>query len=1317
MARWLPSLLLLLCAGLLPAQAPAARVTVTSTAAQTAVLDPANWSKVYPHARDFDAIRPMLVRFPGLAEQVYAQITKGYTVEKVELVLEWAKQEGPRPERGRHGWGAESAYEQDPGKWSALARPVLRPWSVDDPALGPTAAAYINGHGYWSRGGGIGDGQDRLATTFGPLPLHAERKTAAFDLTPLLNDRAYGATVGARLRGLEERGLQVHKAELFDLKYNGQEGGWFDVYSWRVETGYMKIWVNEPALVVTLRRDPTGARKAGALPKPLDFAATVAALRRQPRGQSAYAPPANWQAAIATYTARPAGIPDWQWQRLRELRALAGWHLGRINPGPLLSGDPAQYERYAQSLLTVAPHHWDGHLTSDWALAPAAYPELFNPGLRDHLTRYWAAWLHPETADTENPRQRGYFRSYSRTLGTQNFNTNAIAGAYLGAQYLNAPYPLADARYGLENLLLRCYGFYNGANQEAGDTYYQALSVAGLQMIGKYAADPCDKLMGEIASEREMEQLISVYHPGLRRMTYPMGRGELKYQLLFQDGPYHAVHTLSRQGALIHTDLPAGAKLHNVPAFGAEGMPGRYAALAPWGPAEWTHIVDDKTYPWTARARVWHFAPDEGHAGWNVNSLGTHWSLGTRAEIRGYATVTPLTAQWRRADRTVTHMEELSTLQMSFGINGVFLQSMVNIGAVQQHGKAIALTALPPRRSMSTPPNPDYAGGWRAQDPQYNPTSYHALHASLAIMTFGDVSRREVWIGDRKVDQLSGAASPANPDPQYEWERFLKTTGKHSVFAKAGETILIKDGVTYLALTPIALNPLARDEEVEVAYEWPVLYVNTFLYRGGKGVNLDDLYTAERKASAGYVIEMGDESEYGTFEQFRDHITAAKLTIAWVDDASPADAGHYHAITYRSGEDTLEMGFHAWEMDKTFYSGQSWPRYIRVNGANDYLPAGIQRDTPWSIQGSTGVLKKGGATLLSEPGYRTYLLAETQSGTYTAYNPMPDPIYFRFLLPGGQEVRADGRLGMTRMRINPADGTAWIDYQLKPEQRGYPTLATALLLTGFARQPAVVFNGAPLQKLATVTLADGPAWVVPLGPTVHLKALRQRGGWPFFPWGIPAASGQLSDVARPHQTFFHDWYIVGPFDNLDYAGQNFQLKEFGPEQGLNLQATYTGLNAGENGPAPVQWRPLLNVEEPALSDQPVDLLAPFDPNRGVIAYLAATIVSDRDRTVQVMTGGDERLAVWVNGERVVYNNGYRLAYKDQDRAFVTLKTGENPVLLKVAHGHESWRLYFRLADEQGLPLTAGVSYAGARRTTPAGRDPLWEKQAILPPLF
>ncbi len=1267
----------------------AAVVTIKIDQPQTAVLDPANWSKVYAGERYFDAIRPMLVRFPASAQIIHNKLTEGYIIDKAELVLEWEKQEGVNPERGRAGWGAEDAYKNDPGKWSAIAHPIMKPWSVTDPKSGPTADAYINGLGFWNKSTARGDGNDRLAIAFGPLPLNADNKTAAIDITALLKDNKYGKTLGARLRGLEERGLEVNKNELVDLKYNSQDGGWFDVYSWRVQTGYMKIWVKAPQLVITLRKDSNGKSVAGKLPVPIDFKEIIAELTKKPDGQSSMNPPVNWAELTAKYTGKPAEMSDWQWQRIQELRKIGGYNLGRIYVDPLLSQDLAKRNKYLTEILMTAPHRWEGHLTSDYALAPNAYPELFPPAVHDHLKLFWDGWLHPETEDTENPRQRSYFRSYNWTLGTQNFNTNSIAGTYLASQYIKAPYPLADAKYGLENILNRIYGFYNGANQEAGDTYYQALSISGLQMVGKYANYPFDKLLGKITSERQVEQLISVYNPNLRRITYPMGRGEIKYQMLMQDGPYHAVHSLSKSGALIETGKKIGEEIHHVPVFGSEGLPGRYATLAPWGPDEWQNIVDNKSYPWMNYARVWNFDPDYNPSGWAVHTLSKNYTLASRAESHTYAGVTPVTAQWRREDKQVEHMEDLSTLQMSFGINGVFAQSIIQSASVQHKGKLLAMSPLPFRNALSTLPNPDYAGGWRAKDPKFNPKAFNALSVSLSVMTFGDVSKREVWVNDKKIDQLSGASSPEITDPKYDWNQHMMTTGKNSVFTKENDLIFIKDGVTYSAFRPVTVDPMNRDQQVEIAYKWPILYVNAFIYRDGNGLNLDDWYNAEKKASAGYVIEMGDENEYGSFENFRQKVMQGKLTV------TRNETGKYYDISYQNGGDTLELGFKPWDMGKTFSGGEAGAVYTRVNGKADYgLPIGVQRDTPWSIQGSTGRLEKNGALLESEPGFRNYLLAENISGTYTAYNPIPDPIYLRFTMPGGQAVRADGRLGLTRMRIQPKEGKAWIDYQPKPNQNGVD-MATAMVLTGFTATPEITFNGNQLKKINTVKIDGKPAYVIPLNAKCKTGKIVSR---------ITTADANWQKIATSdaHKTYFQDWYIVGPFENSDYAGENFQLKDFGPEKGLDLKAVYNGIKQGEKGleTTPVSWQPFLKDDSAKLSDKPMNMINSFDPQRGVIAYAATTIISDSNRTVQLLTGSDERLGVWVNGQREVWNKGYRLAYQDQDRVMIKLKKGENSVLLKLGHGYEQWRLYFRLADEYGMPVT-GISYKGPHGLTKA----------------
>ncbi|HOF87127.1 MAG TPA: hypothetical protein PLZ36_03345 [Armatimonadota bacterium] len=1233
----------------LTAQTPD-RLLMESASVQTAVLDPANWDTVFANETYFDALRAMLVRFPGVAEQVYPRLQQGYRIEKAELALVWKAQEGKRPERGRGGWGADELYENYPGAWHVQAWALNRPWSVDRPELGPTFNAWVNGGGYWARGGGRGDGTDRFPRLFGPLPLHANSPVARLDVTPVLTDAAYGRTPAERLRAVEERGFQVQKMEIRDMKYRN-----FYAYDWSVGIGYMKIWVQQPKLVVTLVRDGK-AEKPGNLPPP----ANLAALAARAGGTPAVAVPADWKARIAQHLAKPEGVPDWQWARIQQLRAIgpaptdSELYLGRgYNFAPLWAGDEAAYLKSMQYLLKMAPRTWHGHPTGDFALLPAAYGDLLPPAVLDHLKVYWAAWLHPEAERSLDSLLGGgthrggptYFRGYVRGIGTTNFNHNAVAGALLGAQLIDSPYVLDDARYGLENILLRMQVFSDGVHQETGDTYYQAITVAGAGTLAKYAAAPSDKLMGRILRDRLVEPLISMYHPGLRRMTHPMARGDYSYQLLLQEGPYHVLHTLSPKGVLLHLDGIAEkrtgtpmtwGKVHGISIIGDEAPPQRIAVLSPWIEPHlaetWARMVDEKPLPWTVYSRD-DFAPGERFGGWHVNHLDANFALASRDNTNSdYGTV-PITGQWRRKAERVDRMDDFSTLQLNFGVNGQYTpsyQSMGEFGVVQHGGTLLALKALPERRLIE---------GAKAVT---------ALHASAVIFATGDCAAREVWINDRKADALSGA----RPDPGGEWKKRMFTTGAVAQ-AKTGDRIAIRDGATYVGLIPIAVNPLERDVEVELSYEYPTLLIHAFLRRGTEPLNLDRLYQADAPPTAGFLLRMANAADFADFDAFRAHLAGIELTAGWHAAEKTAD------VVCRVGADMLEMR----------YDPLRFPAVARaVNGQWPYVPDGIQRDTPWSVQGITGRLEKGGAVLENEPGRTGYLLASPETDMFVGYNPLPDLTAWRMTVPGDITLFADARVSLLRAAVRPKAGAVTIDYAAKPDQRS-PDMATALFIAGTTPPPAVTLNGRKLGKLATATVNGEAVYVVPLAAAVAADA--------------PARSARFQALAGAGQpAFFRGWLVAGPFPR-DFSAVN------PPETGaINLKATYSG-----HEKAAVKWQPVVTAGDPTIGPDPVDLKPLLAPHNGVCAYAYGIIRSDRDRAALLLTGSDEEMAVWLNGARVyAHTDYYRAFYRDQDRTPVTLKQGDNPVLVKLGHGWESWRFSMRLAQPDGMPLTEGITF-------------------------
>ncbi len=196
--------------------------------------------------------------------------------------------------------------------------------------------------------------------------------------------------------------------------------------------------------------------------------------------------------------------------------------------------------------------------------------------MQDHLKAYWTAWLqpdlqtdamlHPQSPDAidywkRNRDWRGrasFFRNgYNYAVSTQNFNHTAAMGALLGGAMIEAPNAMADGRHGLEQLLLRFWGFLDGTTQEILDHYYLSITLSGQKMFADFAPTPVDRLMGRILVDRTMEMLVTLYHSRLRRFVSSSGRARLSGVLVEQDGIYGALHTVSKEGVIKYVDRSA----------------------------------------------------------------------------------------------------------------------------------------------------------------------------------------------------------------------------------------------------------------------------------------------------------------------------------------------------------------------------------------------------------------------------------------------------------------------------------------------------------------------------------------------------------------------------------------------------------------------------------------------------------------------------------------------------------------------------------------------------------------------------------------
>lgn len=174
-----------------------------------------------------------------------------------------------------------------------------------------------------------------------------------------------------------------------------------------------------------------------------------------------------------------------------------------------------------------------------------------------------------------------------------------------------------------------------------------------------------------------------------------------------------------------------------------------------------------------------------------------------------------------------------------------------------------------------------------------------------------------------------------------------------------------------------------------------------------------------------------------------------------------------------------------------------------------------------------------------------------------------------------------------------------------------------------------------------------------------------------------------------------DWMVLGPFDDPDEKGY---ATAYPPEKAIDLTATY----AGKDGK--VAWKSFTS-EAP---DGRIDLLKAIGPHDAAVAYAYTVVTCPKDQEVELRASGDDNLAVWVNGTKVIDHPKYRSHLRiDWHRAKAKLKTGENTVLVKVcqcpapkekAPGPPAkWEFHLRIVDPEGRGVSLPVAVPAPKK--------------------
>ncbi len=1040
------------------ALAQASGETFEIAKAETATIDGRQWDKTFPGGMTFDAVhRSVLLRFPTAAEETARLLRQGRVLVKAVLSLRYGGYEiVPEGYLCRDGLG-KPLWTRDPPTWHVQAWAVRHPWKSDE-ANGPTFNASVNGKHNWARYGASDPTRDRVEGLIEPQELSVMAREAELDITRLLATPVIDHDAGARLRWLEQSGFLLRKVETYDSRYRAPG----DAYEWAMPTGGHGLRFTNPRLLLTSRRLGNGGIVSVVLPLALQSEWEM--MTKDASQPTAVMPSAQQlieparQAMRIGGPARPAG----ELAHIEELRRLGG---DNVSAWADVGGDKA-YQAYLTRIhqtLSIPPRFWMGWEIEDMILVSSVFHGLLPAPVQDHLKNYWRAWLqpdlpteafvHPQSPDAIDYWQRyhdwrgraSFFRGgYNYAVSTQNFNHTAAMGALLGGALIGSDYAMADGRHALEHLLLRFWGFLDGSTQELLDPYYLSITLSAQKMFADYGPTPVDRLMGRILTDRTMEMLTTSYHSRLRRLVSAANRARLSGLLVEQDGIYGALHTVSKDGAVKYVDQPFPGKVNGMPAWGYDFPPGRVAIQSlgsPWAPPWMAGLIDNKPVPFEETATDTtrgNFKPPL----WRRTYLG-RWHGLASADIKG-GTVDVL-AQWVRKPEKSTRLEDLGTLTVRYAANTPNLATTSG-GVVPQAGLTLTFQSRNRAIVFAKP---------------------HGNKARFLEAAKGDLSRLATVIG------------LWNFDPAPSWEIFVddRKVTSFPLSAKSAGRILIRDGVTYLAILPLPAADLGRDVALEIgpggggkadptgAEIAPALIVSLFNLRRDKPQSLDSLgfSTIGTRTYGGFVLEMGDAEQHGSFERFVQHIKQAEPAATWNDRERRLE------VSYKSGADLMEAAF------STEFGQPDGPHYVldpgqqerampwrKLNGQWPYLPPGLERDTSWAQQGTSGRLEKNGATLITESGRKAYLLADPVSGAVVGYNPLPDPQSWELTTKDGAKFSADGKLGLLRVEYRPWKRELDIAHAPKADQKD-SDMAKTFFIQGLAQAPRVTLNGRPVE--------------------------------------------------------------------------------------------------------------------------------------------------------------------------------------------------------------------------------------------------------------
>ena len=150
------------------------------------------------------------------------------------------------------------------------------------------------------------------------------------------------------------------------------------------------------------------------------------------------------------------------------------------------------------------------------------------------------------------------------------------------------------------------------------------------------------------------------------------------------------------------------------------------------------------------------------------------------------------------------------------------------------------------------------------------------------------------------------------------------------------------------------------------------------------------------------------------------------------------------------------------------------------------------------------------------------------------------------------------------------------------------------------------------------------------------------------------------------------WLTLGPFKNIDSHGV---LYAYIPEETTHIDTTAEYYGRDEL----ISWE---KSEYKLLDGHYVF----HGDNDSSAAYTWAVVISPNERDIVMRFDSDDQGTVWLNGKQVFRHDRTSATKIDRYTVPVSLKRGENTILIKICNAWMTWDFYMRLTDADGAPF-------------------------------